>query len=114
MIVWVADPGPYLGEQHPPPDAEVLLWTFSMSVRFVSSKKEKGEKHQRRSHNAEAESKNEHRVERGVVGIDRLCVVKSPLRLSFERTTSPCCDPRAAGPGNGADSAGRPLYDVQA
>ena len=49
------------------PDAEVLLWTFSMSVRFVSSKKEKGEKHQRRSHNAEAESKNEHRVERGVV-----------------------------------------------
>ena len=65
MIVWVADPGAYLGEKHPPPDAEVLLWTFSMSVRFVSSKKKKGEKHQRRSHNAEAESKNEHRVERG-------------------------------------------------
>ena len=65
MIVWVADPGAYLGEKHPLPDAEVLLWTFSMSVRFVSSKKKKGEKHQRRSHNAEAESKNEHRVERG-------------------------------------------------
>jgi hypothetical protein len=50
------------------PDAEVLCWIPSMSVRFVSSKKEKGEKHQRRSHNAEAKSKNEHRVERGVVG----------------------------------------------
>jgi hypothetical protein len=50
-------------------DAEVLRWFLSMSVRFcVVKKKEKGEKHQRRSHNAEAESKNEHRVERGVVG----------------------------------------------
>jgi hypothetical protein len=68
VIVWVADPGPYLVEKHPPPDAEALLWTFSTSVRFVPSKKEKGEKHQRRSRNAEAESKNEHRVERGVVG----------------------------------------------
>jgi hypothetical protein len=51
-----------------PLDAEILRWLLSMSVRFVSSKKEKGEKHQRRSHNAEAESQNEHRVERGVVG----------------------------------------------
>jgi hypothetical protein len=49
-------------------DAEVLRWFLSMSVRFVSSKKEKGEQHQRRSHNAEAESKKEHRVQRGVVG----------------------------------------------
>jgi hypothetical protein len=49
VIVWVADPGPYLVEKHPPPDAEALLWTFSTSVRFVPSKKEKGEKHQRRS-----------------------------------------------------------------
>jgi hypothetical protein len=39
-----------------------------MSARFVSSKKEKSEKHQRRSHNAEAHSKNDHRVERGVIG----------------------------------------------
>ena len=68
VIFWVADPGPYLGEKHPAPDAEVLRWTFSMSVRCVSSKEEKGEKHERRSHNVEAESKNEHRVERGVVG----------------------------------------------
>jgi hypothetical protein len=64
----VPDPCPYLSEKHPQ-DAEILRWLLSMSVRFVSSKKEeKGEKHQRRSHNAEAESKNEHRVERGVVG----------------------------------------------
>jgi hypothetical protein len=43
VIVWVADhPGPYLGEKRPLPDAEVLLWTFSMSVRFVSSKKGEG------------------------------------------------------------------------
>jgi hypothetical protein len=34
--------------------------------------------------------------------------------LSFERTTPPCCNPRAAGLRNGADPAGRPLYDVQA
>ncbi|MEA2916828.1 MAG: hypothetical protein QOJ15_8909 [Bradyrhizobium sp.] len=39
-----------------------------MSARFVSSKNEKGEKRQRRSHNAEAERKNDHRVERGVIG----------------------------------------------
>ena len=45
-----------------------LSWIASMSARFVSSKKEKSEKHQRRSHNAEAHSKNDHRVERGVIG----------------------------------------------
>jgi hypothetical protein len=54
---------------HPPePLPHAKQTAVSMSVRFVSSKKEKGEKHQRRSHNAEAESKKEHRVERGVVG----------------------------------------------
>jgi hypothetical protein len=34
----------------------------------VSSKKEQGEKRQRRSHNAEAQSKNDHRIKRGVIG----------------------------------------------
>ncbi|MEH2563785.1 hypothetical protein V1289_003412 [Bradyrhizobium sp. AZCC 2289] len=46
--------------------------------------------------------------------IDRLRVVESPPGLSFERTTSPSCNPQAAGPGNGAVPAAQPLRDVLA
>lgn len=73
----------------------------SKSARFVSSKKEQCEKHHRRSCNAEAESKNEHRVKRVWSNIDRLCVVKSPPGLSFERMMSPVTIRERPTPGTG-------------
>jgi hypothetical protein len=52
-----------------PPDTEILDSIDSIYfVRCSSKKEEKGEKHQSRNHNAEAHSKDDHRVKRGSVG----------------------------------------------